>query len=301
MILILASVHFYLKDGNNNFLISGFFLGASIAVRPLGWALLAAYVINYFWIDKERLKKAKEVLILTSGVVSFIALFGFIIYLNFGRFVFTSTNGPLNLLIGANKDATGAFNSRVFEKGNSGYIEHPERMTYTEKGDYWLKQTENYIKLNPVKWISLFPMKIVYMFIWDDFSVYKLLNFDDWNLYRVTKNILSKDNNETLMDNKPLSLKISFFVLEILHHIYYFSILILFLYIFKANYKIIFKNNYTRLFLLFIITGILINLLTYGDARYKYPYIICAIIIIAPVVSQFKNDLKMNFKIKTPG
>ena len=297
-VLIFSSIYFYLQKKNYSLFLSGIFLAASIAVRPIGWALLAAYLIQcFFTVDKFR-KVFSAFAILLSGALLFILLFGLFNYSHFGKFIFTSTNGPVNLLIGANDDATGAYNDKVFEKGKIGYIPNPGEKTYIEKENYWLKQATNWIYHHPFKYVSLFPLKIVHMFVWDDFSVSRLIGLKNWNLYRVMKDIFTGSNDE-LLGSKPIMLKISYFILLILHHLYYFSIVVSFLFLTKKNFRELLRNDKLRLFLLFMALGISIHLLTFGDARYKYPYIITMMIFVAPIIYQSTIYKKLTLKYNT--
>jgi hypothetical protein len=282
-VLIFASIYFYLQKNSLKMIISGILLAASIGVRPIGWALLGAYLINELFSGEQVKKILSNAGILNSGLLVFIILFGAFNYSHFGKFIFTSTNGPVNLLISANDDATGAYNNKVFEKGKIGFVANPEKKTYIVKEGYWLNQAYNWIYKHPVKYISLFPLKIVHMFIWDDFSVSRLLNLSNWNLYKVAKDIITGSEGP-ILDGNPLELKISYFVLQFLHHLYYFSLVVLFILVIKMNFKELFSNYGLRLLLLFMFLGISIHLITFGDARYKYPYIISMMIFIAPVV-----------------
>lgn len=108
---------------------------------------------------------------------------------------------------------------------------------------------------------------------WDDFTVSRLLNLRDRDLYRAAKIFILKRPRE-LLKAKPLLLKISSFSLLIVHHVYYFSILILFLLIIVKNFKKLFKLNIYKISLLFISFGLSIHLFTVEDARFKYPYVI---------------------------
>jgi hypothetical protein len=196
--------------------------------------------------------------------------------------------------MGANDQATGAFNAKVFEPGKAGFIANPETKTYIEKDEFWYGQAKRWIEKHQLKYISLFPMKLVHMFIWDDFSVHKILNFKDWNLYRITKYLLiKKENVEFLGPGHSLFSKISLIVLLIIHHIYYFSMLFLFFTAIYFNRESIFQKNGLRVLLLFIIFGVGIHLTTVGDARYKYPYVISMIMIIAPMVKNFLENKKL--------
>ncbi len=285
-VLILASVYFYLQKGKYSIFISGIFAAASVGVRPLGWALLAAYLVNFLFAGENIKFKLKEGGILIAGALLFISSFGLFTYSNFGRFIFTSTNGPVNLLIGANDDATGAYNDKVFREGNAGYIFQPETKTYIQKENFWFVKAAGWIAAHPIKYISLFPLKLIHIFIWDDFTVSRLLNFTDWNLYRVMKNIFVQKEAVPLLGDKPLILKFSYFFLLIIHHLYYFLIMILFLLTISKNIKKIFNTNSLRILFLFIIFGISIHLLTFGDARFKYPYIITMMIFIPSIIYQ---------------
>lgn len=296
MVMALGSVYFYLTKNIHSLFISGVLAGLALAVRPTGWALIAAFILNTLMTQGIFSVKLKEVSFLVLGIAVFVGLFGLFTYSGFGRFIYTANNGPVNLLIGANKDATGAYNAKVFEKGNAGYIEHPELLTYYEKEDFWFKKAKEYIISHPVKWISLFPMKVVHIFIWDDVSIHKLANFNDWNLYRIAKSILITRSTDNLLGNKPLIQKIFYVLLLFFHHLYYFSIISLFVFIIFKYYKEILKNNTLRLLLLFILGGISIHLLTFGDARFKYPYIITMMIFISPAVFTFIHNKTLSAK-----
>lgn len=296
-VFIFSSIYFYLQKKNFHLFVSGIFLAASIAVRPVGWAVLGAYLICELFSNELIKNNVKKIGLIIFGLVLFVLLFGSFNYSHFGKFIFTSTNGPVNLLIGSNDDATGAYNDKVFEKGKIGYIPDSQNKTYVEKENYWLQQSINWIYKHPLKYVSLFSLKIVHMFIWDDFSVYRLLDLKDWNLYRVIKNIIT-GNDEHLLGDNPLVLKISYFILLILHHVYYFSIVILFILTIGKNFKAIFKKSNLKIFLIFMMLGITIHLLTFGDARFKYPYIITMMIFIAPVIYQSTVSKKLMLKYK---
>jgi hypothetical protein len=296
MVMALGSVYFYLTKNICSLFISGVLAGIALAIRPTGWALIAAIILNSFMTKEIFSVKVKEISFLVLGTAIFIGLFGLFTYSGFGRFIYTANNGSVNLLIGANQDATGAYNAKVFEKGNAGYIEHPELMTYYEKEDFWFKKAKEYIISHPVRWVSLFPMKVVHIFIWDDFSVHKLANFNDWNLYRIAKSIFITHRTDNLLGDKPLIQKIFYVLLLFFNHLYYFSIIGLFVFILFKYYKEILKNNTLRLLLLFIVGGILIHLLTFGNARFKYPYIITMMIFISPAVFTFVHNKTLNTK-----
>lgn len=280
--LILGSIYFYLLKNKVSYYISGLLAAASVGIRPLGWSL----IVIYFAITIYQLfsKRSKKPLFIIAGLISFLLVFGSLTYLTFGKFIFTSNNGPINILIGANKNATGAFNASVFDKGNSGFIDSSETKTFYLKENYWKNQAENWILKHPIKWISLFPLKIFYMFAWDDFSVSHLFDYGKWNLFLVLKTIFINGNFGNILSGMPFYEKIIYIIVQILHHLYYFSLLTIFLFLLFRKNKSIFFNEGILISLSFISICLLMNLATYGDARYKYPYIILIIIMISDFV-----------------
>lgn len=289
-LLIFASISFYLNKKSLSYSAAGIFLAASIAVRPIGWALLAAFLIDRFILINKEKYILKNISLLVAGVLLFISVFGLFTYSNFGRFVFTSTTGPVNLIMGANDDATGAFNARVFKPGKAGFISSPELKTYMEKDKFWYRQAVDWIEHHPFRYLSLFPMKPVHMFVWDDFSVHKLTGFNDWNLYRAAKYLLiKKESVDFLGPGHSLFAKVSLIVILVLHHLYYFLLLLLFMGAAYKYRKVIFTGSGFRVLVIFMILGIGMHLVTVGDARYKYPYIITMMLIIAPFLNGFSG------------
>ncbi len=188
LLLISFSIYLFLLGKNYFLVLSGIILGGAIAVRPTGWVLLFALLILQTYVSHKNRKLSASYFYLYGGVFIFILCFGLWTNSHFGKFEFTSTTGPVNILIGANDNATGAFNSTVFEKGKAGYIEYPDSLTYVEKGDYYRQQALNWIIANPVRWILLTPMKFFHTFIWDDISLSSLLGMRETNFARCDEN-----------------------------------------------------------------------------------------------------------------
>jgi hypothetical protein len=206
--------------------LSGILIGVSIGIRPGGWALLFGLIImNLFeWIRTKRLPF--EYVYIYIGVLIFIVSFGGFNYSHFGKFEFTSTTGPVNLLLGANDDATGGFNSKVYEKGKAGFIEYPDTLTYKQKGEFYYDVAIKLIKENPGKWLSLIPLKIFHAFAWDDISLSSLLGFAETNFAKVIKVLFSnEDLNEYLIDTNLWD-KVVYFSVLTTSHLYYYILLI---------------------------------------------------------------------------
>ena len=291
-VLILTAIIFFYKNSVKSFFLSGLFAAASIAVRPMGWGLASAFFIILIirTIKKEKMLKGLSAVVL--GVSIFILVYGTITKISFGDFIFSSSNGPVNLIIGANDDATGAFNTKVFDQGKIGYIGNPAAMTYVEKGKYWQENAEGWILAHPFKWLSLIPRKIFFMFILDDFTIPYLSHIDGLYLPKLTKMIIQGKLFQTFT-GKPFYLAILYFIILIFNYIYYFYIMLILLFsIIKIRVHRIFNSKFFPI-ILFILLGLFITIIAYGDARYKYPYMLFIILFVSQPVSRYLTGSKL--------
>ncbi len=275
--LILSSIYFYLKGEIKSYFFSGIFAAASIAVRPLGWALLAAYLIMFVYRLSKKAEHHYRIVFLIGGFLIFLISYGLFTYSYFGRFVFTSTNGPVNLLIGANDGATGAFNSKVFENGNAGYIPENPKLTYVEKDNFWMHQAVKWIKEHPVKWVALLPAKFVYMFAWDDVAIAQLLHLPGWNIYLAVKKILTGKKLSEILAGNPWYIKAVYFTVQIFNQIFYLFVLYLIItgILLAAKEHVMNLNLFT--IIIFITIGIAMTLMIFGMPRFKYTYLIACL------------------------
>jgi len=276
-VLVLASIYYFLKKQKYSWIFAGLFAGAAIAVRPLGWALVASYIIIYFYNIYKHRKSENYLSQLVGGVAIFIVLFGMFNFSHFGKFIYTATTGPADFIIGANNDATGAFNARVFEKGNIGYISHPEKMTYIEQGEYFKHQAINWIEHHPIKWLSLIPAKLMYMFLWDDISIPALFNLQNWDLLHVVKSVIKNKGLGKLMPGVYVFRKIFYLMIQAFNYLYYFLVVILIiggLFYLKQQRGF---NSDNEVIIIFCIIGTIMTMLVFGVPRFKYPYLIAAL------------------------
>ncbi len=291
-VILSLSIYFMLKGTNRDYFLSGIFASASVAVRPMGWALLAALFAYILFIQPSR--RLKQILFLSGGVALFILIMGTTTYLSSGHFIFTSVNYGTNFLIGANDDATGAYNDRVFHEGKAGFIENPESKTYIEKQQYWFNKAVNWIEENPGRWIKIFPLKLIHIFVWDDYAISPLLHMQEWNLYIIMKHLVISQDYDKVMKDVPLIKKLGYISFQILHHIYYFLIVIIFILYIIKNFKILKSEKSFILFLLVIGFAVIIPLFSFGDPRFKYPYILLMMILISPFLSKHFYKTRYN-------
>jgi hypothetical protein len=285
-VAISCSIYFYLKNNSWSWLLAGIFCGVSIAIRPLGWALaISCMLIIIYKIYKKKVNFS-GLLYLFIGLVSVIILFGAITNLSFGKFVFTSDNGPLNILMGANDHANGGYYEKVFEKGEAGYLEHPEKLTFYQKQEFWMSQSVSWISTHPIKWIMLFPKKIFNMFVWDDISVSKLV-FSDFTLLNFLKALKGHIPLTNVMGGFSLLQIIIWGLLILYHHMIYYFILFFFIFGLIKFRKMVFNNIDFNILLLFIAIGIIMTLIAVGDPRYKYPYMFIIFIFNSLFISKY--------------
>jgi hypothetical protein len=254
--------------------LSGIFAAGAIAVRPVGWAILLSIFIIHFFQSYKNKKILLNYFYFYSGVLFFILLFGSFTYTHFGKFEYTSTTGPINLLLGANDNATGAFNSTVLETDKAGFIENPDSLTYLQKGEFYKEQAFKWIAENPGKWLLLGPMKLLHTFAWDDVSLSSLVGMANVNFARVMKIILLEYDFDKAIPDSTTFYKALYLSILILHHLFYYFLLIAIL---AGVYKYLRKRKYNKninLILLFCAIAILMIMITVGAPRYKYPMFI---------------------------
>ena len=277
LLLISSSIYFFLLNKNYSLVLSGILLGGAIAVRPAAWALLFAFLVLQIIKGYKTRRLSPSYFYLYTGVFVFILCFGFWTNSHFGKFEFTSTTGPVNLLIGANDDATGGFNSTVFEKGKAGYIGNPDSMTFIQKGDFYQDAALSWITKHPAKWLSLAPLKFVHTFGWDDISLSYLLGFGDTNFAKVVKIIITENNFDKALPNSNTISKLIYLFILFVSHLFYYLILICILLAIYNLFKKKLMNEGTILILIFSLFSILMIMIAVGTPRYKYPILIMLI------------------------
>ena len=290
-VLVLAALIFYIRKGNLNDFICGLFIGASISVKPVGITLLLAFIL-FFVYNKIKYKKSFPVIWIISGVITFISVFGLFNHLHFGRFIFTASTGPINILMGANDNATGGYKDEVFKPGNEGYLANGDSMTYLEKNDFYTEKSLNWITSNPLRWLGLMPMKLVHTFIWDDITVSYLLDVGDWDFAKIVKYLWIDKSFKNILPNASLTKKIIFFTVEGIHLIYYYIIIALCIIgniIYRKN---ILKSEIITIIILYVLLGIVMILIVVGNLRFKYPYTIILLPFAANYIYQITERVK---------
>ncbi len=293
---MLAATWFYLKGSSLDSLIAGFCFALSAAVRPVGVILFLAFAASVLIKAYKNNKKLLTGFYLILAFSGTLIIYSLIIYHSSGLKVqFPSTSG-LNLLIGANDYASGGYDNIIFLPGYEAHISEDEKITFYERNARYTEMAVNWIKENPFKWISLIPAKIWHLIRSDIYAIERLtgLNMGLKSAFKILSS--SSDSNETQAQNPSTSILILFFILLILNHIYYFGYVFLF---FSALFRKsgILTNILSLEILLFIAGVFLLNMITFGSERFKYPLMISGIILLAPIVESWLRNKKNEIEI----
>lgn len=265
--LILLSVYFFLNQGKYNLLLAGLFCGASIAVRPLGWALFIAYLFAIIIKHSDGMR-LRNLSFITVGLAAFIIILGSLLKTSSGYFIYSSSTGPINILMSANDKANGGFYPNITEKGEPGYIPGGEKLNYLQKQDTLQSRAISWIKAHPMKWISFIPNKIVLLLKGDDIAVSRLVS-PDFNYQKFLKII---KHDPSVAGNYSIGFLFGWLILWLYQNLFYFASLIFLIFGFRKLSKNCLKNPHLKMFLIYAALGIIITLVANADVRYKYPF-----------------------------
>lgn len=276
--LAYAAIAIFLSDLKFKYFISGVLLALANWVRPLGLVFLLAIVLYMLMTKVSFLDYIK----LFSAVLAILLILGSVTYLSSGYFDFQSVTGGINFIMGANDDADGSYNKKVFHEGNIAYLENFNELTYKEKDSIWFRQSINWILDNPGKYIGLIPAKLYYMYAVDTYAFSTFYNNDV--VASGSEYISSLTDNAIHLRFKEMTWVDC---VVILNQIIYMAYLILLILSFTMN--LIKKTNIKEtLFLLAILVfGTGMTIITVGGARYHYPYLPIFFIMSAALIHKF--------------
>ncbi len=293
-VLIFSSILLYLSKDNFYYsLFNGIIIGLAFGVRPIALAVILAYIIIFFIeLYRKNNPNLKKLFYILIGTLLYITIMGSISKKNIGYFISTAGTGQINLALSSNNSANGIYNDSIF-KNDSIYN---SKKTFVEKNSYLLNKSMKWIKKHPFKYFTTIPRKVYSTFISDDWTVSQLTHTEYWNFDKFIKSF----RNEKLrieFKNEPIGFRIFFITINIFNQLFYMSILLLVLYQFLFYYK---NNNINinviLLYIIFLLGYVMTFVISVGTPRYKYPFILIGIILIAPVIKHFYQKF---FRIKT--
>ncbi|MBN1397983.1 MAG: glycosyltransferase family 39 protein [Bacteroidetes bacterium] len=299
-VLLLLAFLLYLKDTKISTFISGLTLGLAVNTRPVGIAfLISIIIISIIILKREKRIAYGTVRILVIFLLTLIII-GTLIKINTGYFVPLPTNGACNMLMGANDDATGAYNDRVFQPGKAGNFYSQDTLTFREKEKYCQDAALKWIVQHPLKWLALIPAKLFHLFGRDDWAIPALMNVGEWKIRSIINLLFDKYNSPDSFTGKSIIFKITFIFVFLVHHIYFYSLLGMMIYrfLYYRKHKLTEELKKTREIDLFIAIGTAITLCSVGAPRYQYSFLIFIIPAIAPMID---NILQLKFRRNQAG
>jgi hypothetical protein len=280
-VFMLASIYYYTgAKKTSNYTLCGIFTGLALGVRPTAMALVLVYILIYLYDVYTRKYEHKQIVIILAGVVCYCLAMGMLSKRNIGRYEYTSTTGPSNLIMSAIPEANGVFYGQFF-KTDSTYL---AIKTYPARDKYLMQRSKQYIAEHPLEWLGLMPRKIYATFVFDGWAVEYLLGSSDWNLNTYLKGDATV---KQAFQKLPALTRGKFWVLNIWQQALYGVIMLVFVY---QLYRLVRANGSREEYLinLFIIIGVGLSIVSsVGNPRYKYSFLIAAILVISPIIAKW--------------
>ncbi len=256
--------------------LSGTVLAYANWARPIA----VSFVIAIAWLFFYKREKILTYVKFAAGF-SLIVLFAMsFTYLSSGEWVYQPNVAAGNMLIGANADADGSYDDVVFKKGNAGYLdpELKKTLTYEEINTIYSKAATDWIKENPLKYLSLMPKKLLYFYVSDTYSgsVYfnNKIQTGGAEYIREVLNVLRGNGDRELQTGD---------ILVIYNQAYYMLVLLLFAV--GVIYSMV-KGCWRSMSFLYgiIIIGTAMSMVTVGGSRYHFPYLPIIIITASMLI-----------------
>jgi hypothetical protein len=266
-------------------ILAGIVISLAEWIRPLAvsWIIAALFflIINY--------RSWKYTLLYVASIFTCLFTIAYFTHRNFPDYSFTASTGGVNMIMGANDDATGGYSTVVYGEGKIGYIpnlmdttkivplysgqtvegEHVKAYIYTESLTYhqvdsiYRTRAITWIKSHPLKWLSYLPVKLVRMFYTSKIELPTV----NQQYFNPMVNLLVKLWNALLTQGIFLiSLVGLFFPLR--------------------------KNKRIVYLLIPIILSVAVSVITVGAPRYNYPFLNLMIVFALYTAIQINRRLR---------
>ena len=187
----LLSFYLCLRQESTSVIFAGLCIAIALWIRPLAdaWIISALFL---FLITK----RYNASLLYVISVVSSCVIIALCTHINFPDYVYKATTGGVNLIMGANDEATGIYCPAPRAEGGSAYLSglrtsedtpvlihyNSEKYIkkcsnvyrYNEIDKHYKEKAIEWILEHPIKWLSLIPNKIRYLLFNGTFEAYPL-------------------------------------------------------------------------------------------------------------------------------
>lgn len=250
---------------------AGVLLGLSNYVRPVSLIFVVA-VLLYMLARRFRVWSYVWLACGVAAAVGGIAMFNRTVN---GTYMYAASTGGCNLIMGANDDADGSYTSAPFEEGGIGYIAPGSRMDTAQKDAFWKRQAVGWIKEHPGRYISLMPVKLVRLWLGDDY----FRNVFDPDLGK------GKDPAARMAEIVLLSLT------------YYMVLLLALAGLVGLGWRGLLSVK--GLPLLPVLACCAMHMLMYGGMRYHYPFMPCVVMYAAYAAGRLLERRRLRTKRPT--
>ncbi len=274
------------RNGKFGVIASGAILAYANWARPLAVAFIVAIV----WFFLCNGVKIRQYVKFFAGFFAVVLLLMTFTYFNSGEFIYQPTIASGNFLMGANEDADGSYDDTVFAEGKAGYIpdEVKKEMHYSEINAVYKEAGDEWIRRNPVRYLSLMPKKLFYFIATETYSFDSYFDNEKVTsgasyLKEVISVVTGKADRGIMLGD----------VMAIYTQIFYMLMFALF--IVGVVFSLVkgYWRSMSFIYGIYLI-GVAASLYTVGGARYHFPYlfvvlITAAVFVDATVIRKFKK------------
>ncbi len=147
-------------------------------IRPIGtmyWPSLLLFALLKKSPVKYYVSYAAGVAIVMVGIMT-------LTYSSCGYPLSGSTTKGTNMIMGCWDQATGKYDDVVFDSGNPGYIDPELKYNVVERDSCLSARSVDWIIHNPIRWVSLVPKKMFYLWGHDSYAEFVLEENPDHSL-----------------------------------------------------------------------------------------------------------------------
>lgn len=254
-------------------MVAGVLLALANWFRPLALVYLITLLIYYVVHKRGWLNYAA----LLIPLVLCVCLIGWNAKERMGYFVYQSTTGGVNLAMSASDKATGTINyAGLWDPSSSVYLDPSQSYLFTDRDRLLKEGSIAWISEHPIQYISLFPIKLGYLFCEDTWPerVKPGMGFGT---------ILPKIKGDKVA-------LVEFGMKVFVKSLVYYLALFFFVYYLWKNRRSLFRME--NVFLLIPLLGTAMTIAVVVTSRYHYPFLFMITIYAASAVVGFMEKKK---------
>ena len=262
-----------------------FFGGILLAIanwfRPI--AILLIISLFFFFLCFQRKMLWKRIITIIAGAGCFIILVGTESKVRTGFFIYQAETFWFNM---ADECYDGSpvkphYNMEMFAKGTPRYIENHEQLTCFECNDIWKKRSIEWLKNNPIEYLSKIPKRLFYMYMTDYDNIPAFLPEKS----KAENNYITLPFHHLIRELSTLNTTQWFALFSTIF--YYVLLLMAILGTIIMLYNIRIKELFLPLFIIVFCSFSLV-LVVHGETRFKIPFMPFIFMLSAMFISYLR-------------